>query len=172
VKKTVKQMAWRVFLSVTLLAIVAGCAPTAAPGPAANAPAPEQAGVIELNTEGSPQGADWMMVASEENPKKGGTLTTAWGMAPTHFDMHQGGGCAGCAMMYNGLIMWNVADGYHTIVPALATEWTTSDDGLTYTFKLREGVKFQDGTDFDSKDVLATFNRILKPPSNVSISGI
>jgi peptide/nickel transport system substrate-binding protein len=112
-----------------------------------------------------------MMAAPEENPKKGGTLTTAWGMSPTHFDIYQGGGCAGCAMMYNGLIMWNVADGYHTIVPALATEWTMSDDGTVYTFKLREGVKFQDGSDFNADDVLATFNRVLNPPSNVSIGG-
>ncbi len=97
--------------------------------------------VIELDTDAAQLGADWMMVAPEENPKRGGTLTTAWGMSPTHFDLHQGGGCAGCGMMYNGLIMWNVADGYHTIVPALATEWSVSEDQLVYTFTLREGVK-------------------------------
>jgi peptide/nickel transport system substrate-binding protein len=93
-------------------------------------------------------------------------------MAPTHFDLHQGGGCAGCAMMYNGLIMWNVADGYHTIVPALATEWTVSDDQTTYTFTLREGVTFHDGMPFDAADVVATFDRIINPPDNVAISGI
>ena len=35
-------------------------------------------------------------------------------------------------------------------VPCLATEWSGSDDGLTYTFKLREGVKFNDGSDFNA----------------------
>jgi peptide/nickel transport system substrate-binding protein len=117
-------------------------------------------------------GADWMMVAPEENPKRGGTVITAWGMTPTHFDWHQGGGASGPGMVYNGLVMWNVADGYHTIVPALATEWTVSEDGLVYTFTLREGVTFHDGSTFDSADVEATFNRILDPPDNLSISGI
>lgn len=36
------------------------------------------------------------------------------------------------------------------IVPMLATEWKISDDGLTYTFTLREGIKFHDGTDFNA----------------------
>lgn len=43
--------------------------------------------------------------------------------------------------------------------PALATEWGTSDDGLTWTFTLREGVKFHDGTDFNAEDVVFNFER-------------
>jgi peptide/nickel transport system substrate-binding protein len=159
-------------LFVALVAIAAGCAPTAPAAPGAAAPAATVPPVIELDTDTVTMGADYMMVAAEENPTRGGMLTTAWGMAPTHFDVHQGGGCAGCAMMYNGLIMWNVADGYSTIVPALATEWAASEDGLTYTFTLREGVTYSDGTPFDSADVVATFNRIISPPDNLSISGI
>jgi ABC-type transport system substrate-binding protein len=166
---------WTILLLTALVSVVAGCA----------APAPAQTGgdtgavtqveapeVIELDTGAATFPADWMMVAAEDNPKRGGILRTAWGMAPANFDIHQGGGCAGCTMMYNGLIMWNVADGYHTIVPALATAWSASEDGLTYTFTLREGVKFTDGSDFNAADVVATFDRIINPPENVSISGI
>ena len=168
-----KKTWWKLLLLVTLVTIVAaGCAPAAPAAPGAAAPTATVPPVIELDTETVTMGADWMMVAPEENPKEGGTITTAWGMAPTHFDLHQGGGCAGCGMMYNGLVMWNVADGYHTIVPALATEWSTSEDQLVYTFTLREGVTFQDGSEFNADDVVATFNRIIAPPDNLSISGI
>ncbi|HVU13581.1 MAG TPA: ABC transporter substrate-binding protein [Phototrophicaceae bacterium] len=52
-----------------------------------------------------------------------------------------------------------------TIAPNLATSWTVSDDGLTYTFTLATGVKFQDGSDFSSADVVWTFNRLVKQSS-------
>ncbi len=47
-----------------------------------------------------------------------------------------------------------------TIGPNLATAWTVSDDGLTYTFTLADGVTFHDGTPFTSADVVWTFNRL------------
>src|SRR5260221_2559298 len=49
------------------------------------------------------------------------------------------------------------------IVPGLAEKWAISDDGLTYTFTLRKGVVFHDGTPFDSGAVVATLNRITNP---------
>ena len=45
------------------------------------------------------------------------------------------------------------------IVPLLATDWTTSDDGLEWTFNLQEGVTFHDGTDFNAEAVCANFER-------------
>jgi peptide/nickel transport system substrate-binding protein len=47
------------------------------------------------------------------------------------------------------------------IGPGLAESWEVSDDGLTYTFALREGVVFQDGSDFTSEDVVWSLNRSL-----------
>lgn len=44
--------------------------------------------------------------------------------------------------------------------PRLATEWTVSDDGLTYTFTLAEGVTWHDGSDFSAADVVWTFERL------------
>ena len=46
------------------------------------------------------------------------------------------------------------------IVPNLASSWTVSDDGLTYTFTLADGVTFHDGSPFTSADVVYTFNRL------------
>jgi peptide/nickel transport system substrate-binding protein len=46
-------------------------------------------------------------------------------------------------------------------VPGLATSWTVSDDGLVYTFSLRQGVKFHDGTPFNAQAVAANLDRIV-----------
>ncbi len=52
--------------------------------------------------------------------------------------------------------------GTTTIVPALATDWTVSSDGLTWTFNLRQGVKFPDGTAFNANVVKYTMDREFK----------
>ena len=44
--------------------------------------------------------------------------------------------------------------------PLLATSWDVSDDGLVYTFTLKQGVTFHDGSDFTSEDVVASIQRI------------
>ncbi|MET3926807.1 ABC transporter substrate-binding protein [Devosia sp. 2618] len=46
------------------------------------------------------------------------------------------------------------------VVPGLAESWEISADGLTYTFKLHDGVKFHDGTTFDAEDVAASIRRV------------
>jgi peptide/nickel transport system substrate-binding protein len=56
-------------------------------------------------------------------------------------------------------------DPQNRLVPRLAKEWKTSEDGLTYTFTLQEGVAFQDGAPLTAQDVVWTFNR-LRDPAN------
>ena len=60
--------------------------------------------------------------------------------------------------MFESLITQN-DDG--TFSPCLAESWDVSKDGATYTFHLRQGVKFHDGSDFTADDVVATFQRLL-----------
>lgn len=47
------------------------------------------------------------------------------------------------------------------VVPSLAEEWEVSDDGLTYTFELRDDVTFSDGSTFDSEDVVFSYESIM-----------
>ena len=59
--------------------------------------------------------------------------------------------------MLEGLVSADPSTG--EAVPALASSWRRSEDGLTYTFDLRENVRFHDGTDLDAAAVCANFER-------------
>lgn len=63
--------------------------------------------------------------------------------------------------LYDGLVRY--ADGSLEVEPALATDWTISDDGLTYTFNLRPNVRFHDGSALDAEAVVFNFQRMLDP---------
>src|SRR5437879_2549840 len=106
--------------------------------------------------------------AAEPNPKRGGVLKWAGPAEVAHFDVHQGAFRFVLGQMHNNLVRFNPADGLKTIIPDLAESWKASSDGKTYTFKLRDGVKFHDGTAFSSADVVATFSRIIFPPAGMA----
>jgi len=61
--------------------------------------------------------------------------------------------------VYDGLVRY--ADGTLEPEPALATDWEISEDGTVYTFNLREGVEFHDGTPFNAEAVVFNFERML-----------
>jgi peptide/nickel transport system substrate-binding protein len=60
----------------------------------------------------------------------------------------------------------------NTIAPRLATDWSNSEDGLTYTFTLAEGVTFHDGSPFSAEDVVWTFNRLRDPEAGLPTSDL
>jgi peptide/nickel transport system substrate-binding protein len=61
--------------------------------------------------------------------------------------------------LYDGLVRFK--NDQLEVEPALATEWDVSEDGKTWTFKLRQGVKFHDGSNFTADDVVFSFMRVL-----------
>ncbi len=64
--------------------------------------------------------------------------------------------------VYEGLVQF-AADG--SVRPSLALSWDVSDDGLTYVFHLRSGVRFHDGSVFDAAAAKFSLNRIIAPGS-------
>ncbi len=63
------------------------------------------------------------------------------------------------ALMYDYLIGYSMKDMSPT--PALAESWETSDDGLTWTFHIRDGVKWSDGEPLTAEDIAYTYGRVL-----------
>jgi peptide/nickel transport system substrate-binding protein len=60
--------------------------------------------------------------------------------------------------MYEGLLHYK--DGTLDVEPGLATSWAISDDGKTYTFKIRQGVKYHDGSEVDAESVKFALDRV------------
>lgn len=71
--------------------------------------------------------------------------------------------------IFDGLVQF---DQTLTIAPALAQFWKASRDGLVWTFTLRRGVKFHDGRELTSEDVVYSLTRILDPRVNSVVAGL
>jgi peptide/nickel transport system substrate-binding protein len=89
-------------------------------------------------------------------------LVAAVSAQPDQFDPHVTSAYPSFQVLenvYDTLVVPNAED--LTMEPSLATTWETSADDLTWTFTLRDGVTFHDGSDFDSADVVYSYNRII-----------
>ncbi|SHJ12531.1 peptide/nickel transport system substrate-binding protein [Shimia gijangensis] len=89
-----------------------------------------------------------------------GEISVGMALEPPHLDPTSAAAGAIDQVLYanvfQGLTRF-ASDG--SIIPGLAESWTISDDGLTYVFQLRHGVKFHDGTDFDASHVVFSLDR-------------
>jgi peptide/nickel transport system substrate-binding protein len=109
--------------------------------------------------------------AAQEKPRSGGTLDFVVPSEPPSYDAHAEetfGVIHPIAPHYSLLVRVDPFDKTGTKpVGDLAESWTISKDGLVYTFKLRQGVKFHDGSEMTSKDVKASYDKIIFPPAGV-----
>ena len=109
---------------------------------------------------------------AQERPRQGGELVFVVPAEPPSYDAHREGTFAlihPTAPHYNTLLRIDPTDRTGTrIVGDLAESWTVAEDGRTYAFKLRRGVKFHDGSEMTSRDVKASHDKIIFPPSGVA----
>ena len=105
---------------------------------------PEPEGVVELVSDDPDT---FTYVAFSEGID---TLDPAWN--------YESEGDAAILNIYEQLVTYDGSSAT-SYVPALAESWDISDDGMTYVFQIREGVKFHDGADLSAEDVAYTFQR-------------
>lgn len=102
-------------------------------------------------------------------PRSGGELSFIVSAEPPSFDAHRETTFAmlhPTAPHYSLLVKFN-PDKFPEVMPDLAESWEVSADKLTYTFKIRDGVKFHDGSACTSRDVKASYDKIITPPDGV-----
>ena len=114
------------------------------------------------------------LTAQAQAPRYGGELVFPVPSEPPSYDGHREetfGLIHPIAPFYNTLLRVDPDDKSGTKpAPSLAESWKVSPDGKTYTFKLRDGVKFHDGSTMTSKDVKASYDKIIFPPPGVGSS--
>ena len=105
-------------------------------------------------------------------PRAGGELTFVVPGEPPSYDAHREETFAlihPAAPHYNTLLRIDPLDPTGTrVVEDLATSWTVSPDKRTYVLKLRRGVKFHDGSEMTSRDVRASYQKIISPPPGIT----
>jgi peptide/nickel transport system substrate-binding protein len=101
--------------------------------------------------------------APEGEAKAGGTVTVGSNEEPDTLHPYI------TQLVTSSDVVYGILDGLHTydskeqLIPRLAESFEISDDGLTYSFKLRDGVKFHNGDTFSGDDVVACWKIIMNP---------
>ncbi len=110
-------------------------------------------------------------MATADAPRYGGELVFVVPLDPPGYDAHQEETFAlihPAAPHYNTLLRVDPFDRTGTkVIGDLAESWTVSKDFRTYTFKIRRGVQFHDGSELTARDVKASYDKIINPPEGI-----
>lgn len=155
--------------SASASAATTSAAPAATTPPIAITAAPSQSVSTAVSTSAGPasvSSAAATSAATTSAAAKAGTLIVgragdSVGLDPS--EIEDGESTMVTTEIYDSLIRYDRKQPPLTIVPALAEGWDISADNLQLTFKLRHGVKFHDGTDFNADAVIFTFKRMSDP---------
>lgn len=105
-----------------------------------------------------------------QEPQRGGIFNYGTERDPGSFDCHVGTDVftiQRLAPHYSTLLRYS-SERFPEVEGDLATSWEVSPDGLTYTFKIPDNVKFHNGYDLTSTDVKASYDRIINPPEGLA----
>jgi peptide/nickel transport system substrate-binding protein len=134
-----------------LALVLYGCAP--APGPPATT-------TSSTSSQAGAPGAAGTTTTTADQPVRGGVLSWAYTTIPTKMDP------VWSQARTDGVVLSQVVQGLTMptndgtgVQPGLSDNWTVSEDGLTYTFHLRPGVKFHNGKPVTPEDVIASLQR-------------
>jgi len=166
------------FLLATLLLTLAACgssatseprpttaasAPTSAPASVpTSAPASVSGGTPVAGVTNQP--SNGASPAWVKEGKSGGHISWFHAVNPELWDTHRGATVhtiRPTRSLYNGLVTYNPVPPMDLIVGDLAKSWELAEDGITYTFKLHEGVKWTDGQPFTPEDVVFSLDRMV-----------
>ena len=118
--------------------------------------------------------SSWVGAQTSSNaptvPQSGGVLKFAVVGEPTNYDCHAQTSFSFIHAVrphYSTLLAIDAAK-YPAVKGDLAASWSLSEDRLTYTFKLKNGVRFHDGAALTAEDVKASYERIRRPPPGVT----
>lgn len=103
------------------------------------------------------------LVAQDDSPQAGGVLRAAYEAEWTGLDPHLASTVSSFFVLANVVEPLTTYDNDIRLAPMLATEWEQSEDGLMWTFQLREGVMFHNGEELTAEHVAWSMNRIINP---------
>ncbi|GED69918.1 diguanylate phosphodiesterase [Brevibacillus reuszeri] len=117
-------------------------------------PAPTTTGSAQATTEAQPKDS------GQTEKVVGGTVRVAMATEPDNLDPYLSAATDTSSMMDNVFDGLFEAGENSELVPAIAESYQVTEDGLTYTFKIRKGIKFHDGSDLTAEDVQYSYAKL------------